>query len=452
MKKISAWLLMLILLISCVGTAFAADEGDLPFDVKPPQNVSVEWMNENDSPTTMNISFSVDPQISQALIAIAQARDAGILETMLKQYGATDIYVDIQVDWAIDDVNDPVSGWHYNKYWDDLYDMGFGIDEDGRNRCSEWDVVDWGLNNASETVQSYWIMRGVPDGPRWNGNPETGTPGVKDQLRPDQYDYHDDNVYIDFTKHTAYFRVRYAFTAVMETEEELTRLHKFSDWSEIASYGKDAVAYTQVKDGDIAAPEITDLHMTDKEFNGNPVVAYTLTVPDALMKMATEVAAHGGGIRIDTEARVKGDTEWVAMGNSDWEITPGNMECALISLLSDEHPTIDKNTPIELRCRYRCSQAGVDEDVFSEYSKVLTFETTEINNDPEPTPTETPVTPTPEPEKKEEAKKDKCPLCGFCPQPLGLCIFIWLAIIIVIVVVVIIVVKKTGKKEENGKQ
>jgi hypothetical protein len=170
--------------------------------------------------------------------------------------------------------------------------------------------------------------------------------------------------------------------------------------------------------------------------------------------MGVDASAHGGYIYIETEARVKGDTEWVHMSNTDRDIKPGEMECALLSLLSDEHPSIDKNTPIELRCRYCCSQAGVDEDVFSEYSKVLVFETSEINNDPQPTPTGEPVPDDPKPTPKPESEKDdKCPLCHFCPQPLGLCIFIWLLIIIVVVVVAIVVVKKLGKdkKDQNGK-
>ncbi|MBR4812823.1 MAG: hypothetical protein IKZ69_02835, partial [Lachnospiraceae bacterium] len=266
MRKISALFLALILLLGCIGSAAAADEGDLPIDVKPPQNVSVNWMEENDSPTSMSFSFSMDNQMTQALTAIDQARDAGLLETMLKQYGVSDVYVNIQIDWALDDVNDPVSGWHYNEYWDDKYGMGLGRDEEGHYRFSAWDVVDWGLNSL-DTVQTYWIMRGVPNDDRWNGIPEDGTPGVKDQLRPDQYEYYDDNVHIDFTKHTAYFRVRYALTAVKETEEGVQYLNKFSDWSETCGYGKDIAAYTPIKAGDIAAPEITDLHMTDKEFN-----------------------------------------------------------------------------------------------------------------------------------------------------------------------------------------
>ena len=449
MKKISTWLLMLILLISCVGTAAAEDEGGLPFDVKPPLNVSVNWMEGNDSPTSMSFSFSIDPQITQALTAIEQARNAGLLETLLKPYGATDVYVNIQIDWALDDVNDPVSGWHYNKYWDDPYGIGFGKDEEYHCRYSEWDAVDWSLNSL-DTVQDYWIMRGVPNDDRWNGIPEENTPGVKDQLRPDQYEYYDDSVHIDFTKHTAYFRVRFAFTAVMESEEGIKTVSKFSDWSETCGYGKDVAPYVAIKDGDIAAPEITDLHMTDKEFNDNPIVAFTLTVPDALAKMAAEAAAHGGRIVIDTEARVKGDAEWVAMGNTDWEIKTGEMECALVTLISENHPKIAKDTPIEIRCRYRCGQSGLD-DIFSEYSKVLTFETAEIGNDPQPVPTEAPVVDEKKDEKKEE-KKDKCPLCHFCPQPLGLCIFIWLLIILVIVAVIVVILVMKKKKDKENRQ
>ena len=445
-KRVFVALLLTVLLIGCVGSAFAAD-GDMPFDVKPPQNVSVDWLKENDSPTTMALSFSIDNQMLQVLTALDQARNTGLLETMLKQYGATDIYVNIQIDWALDDVNDEVSGWHYNKYWDDPTGNGFGRDEDYGYRYSDWDVVDWGLNSL-DTVQNYWIMRGAPNDDRWNGNPETNTPGVKDQLRPDQYDYHDDNVYIDFTKHTAYFRVRYAVVAVMESEEGVSHKVRFSDWSETCGYGKDIAPYEPITAKDLAAPVITDLHMTDKEFNDNPVVAFTLTVPDALSKMAAEAAAHGGGIVIDTEARVKGDTDWVGMGNADWEIKTGEMECALVSLISEAHPTIAKDTPIEIRCRYRCGQTGLD-DIYSEYSKVLTFETTEIGNNLLPTPTAgaTADDPTPTPEQK---KDDKCPICHFCPQPLGLCIFIWIAIIIVIAVVVIIIVKKS-KGDKNKK-
>ena len=47
---------------------------------------------------------------------------------------------------------------------------------------------------------------------------------------------------------------------------------------------------------------------------------------------------------------------------------------------------------------------------------------------------------------------DSCPICHFCPQPLGLCIFIWILIaaaVVVVIVVVIVIIKKKNKKENK---
>lgn len=54
--------------------------------------------------------------------------------------------------------------------------------------------------------------------------------------------------------------------------------------------------------------------------------------------------------------------------------------------------------------------------------------------------------------EKPAEQKASCPVCHFCPQPLGLCIFIWLLIaaaVVAVIVVVIIVVKKKNKKENK---
>ena len=186
--------------------------------------------------------------------------------------------------------------------------------------------------------------------------------------------------------------------------------------------------------------------MTDKEFNDCPIVAFTLTVPDELAANATKLEANDGGIAIETEARVKGDSEWILMQNADWIIKAGEMECPLIHLLNDDHPVIDKDTPVELRCRYRCSQSELD-DIFSDYSEVLTFTTDEFGETdtaPDTTAdTETPEVITP------GATDDKCPICHFCPRPLGLCIFIWLVIIVVIVIAIVIIIKSKKKKEKK---
>ena len=45
----------------------------------------------------------------------------------------------------------------------------------------------------------------------------------------------------------------------------------------------------------------------------------------------------------------------------------------------------------------------------------------------------------------------KCPICHFCSQPLGLCIFIWLLIILVVIIVIVIIIVITRKKKKDKK-
>ena len=43
----------------------------------------------------------------------------------------------------------------------------------------------------------------------------------------------------------------------------------------------------------------------------------------------------------------------------------------------------------------------------------------------------------------------KCPICHFCSQPLGLCIFIWLLIILVVIIIIVIIIAKARKKKKD---
>ncbi len=435
MKKLLTIALICMLLLSAVTCAVFAEEDGLPFAVTPPTNVAVRWEEGNDSPTTMNFSYSLANDMTGFYRELEEAVERGEAEKFLSKYDFDEIWTLVQIDWALDDVNDSVSGWHANEFWDDN-GTGLGYDEDWNIRVSEWDVVDWGLNNAAETAQTVWILRGVPNDARWNGNPETKTPGVKDQLRPEQYRYDEelDTVVIDFTQHTAYFRARLVTVTRKEAEGAEDRYY-FSDWSPVCGYGKEIAKLEPLKDGELPAPVITGLRMTDKSFNDNPIVAYTLTVPDELQTMLTRVSANGGSIWIETEARVKGDTEWTAL-DGDRDIKAGETEWKLIYLVNDQRPSIPKDTEIELRCRYWCSQPE-QEDFTSAYSKVISFGTDDVNLGGNPYDDGDPG-----------SVPSKCPICHFCPQPLGLCVFIWLLILIAVIVVIVIILKKAGKKQK----
>ncbi|MBR4206102.1 MAG: hypothetical protein IKQ92_11550 [Clostridia bacterium] len=448
MKKVLSAILVCILLLSCLTVFASAAESDLPFDLVPPAYVSAKWAEGGDSPTTTNFSYSLSNDMTTFFKNMETAHSDGTIEQFMQNIGCDDIWMNVQIDWAVDDVADSVSGWHYTEYWDGDEYYGLGHDSEGNPRWSEWDIVDGSLNNATETVQDIWITRGVANDWRWNGDPETHTPGVKDQLRPEQYTYDTANeeLRIDYTQHTVYFRARFVVTVRNEGAE--SDKFYFSEWSNITSVGKDAEKFEPLTKADIDAPVITDLHMTDKEFNGNPVVAFTLAVPEKLMENASKVTANGGGIVIETEARVKGDTEWTLMQNADWTIKSGEMECALLHLVNDSRPTIPKDTVIELRCRYRCDQPGLD-DVYSDYSKIISFGTDDINQGGSQG-----TDATPGPNDPSNPEKKECWFCHFCPQPLGLCIFIWLLIILIVVIVIVIIVvsRKKKKAKTNNKQ
>ncbi len=431
---------LLIALALPLGASAAESSQALPFELVAPQNVAVDLLG-TDSPTSMRFTLSLTNEMTTFWQKWENAEGR---EALLSGFDYQEIWMGVQIDWALDDVNDPVSGWHYNVYWDGNKDGGLGRDDDYNYRFSEWDVVDWGLQSGIETVQDYWIMRGVPNDARWNGEPDTKTPGVKDQLRPDQYTYNidEDTVRIDFTEHTAYFRARFWVTTRKDTEDGSKDSVYFSDWSNTVGYGKDIAAYEPLKPGTVPAPVITNLRMTDETFNDNPVVAFTMTVPDEVQTMATNSLGHGGSFYVETLARVKGDAEWTDLTEADRDIRAGERKAFLL-YLAKEGQVIPKDTVIELRCRYRVEEYG--QDVFySDWSKIISFGTDDITNGSgQGSGTVTPG----------DDGKSSCPICHFCPQPLGLCIFIWLLIIllviIVIVVIIVIAAKSKKKKEQN---
>ncbi|SEQ08891.1 hypothetical protein SAMN02910289_01246 [Lachnospiraceae bacterium RM5] len=454
MRKFLAFFLIFILMISCIPEiAFAdeadkADESELPFELVAPGNVTAQWLGETgeitDSPTTTSISYSLSNEMTEFFKKYDDASVNGTFDDFISDYDFDEISMTTQVDWAVDDVNDSVSGWHANDFWKGTY--GFGYDEEYRIRVGEWDLVDAWIGNATETVNTHWVTRYVSED-ALNGNPDTMTPGLKDEMNPDQYEYKyddgDGSLYIDYTKHTVYFRMRFVVTTRNDTDEGVSETFYYSDWSDTTSVGKDAEKIEKIKEGDLEAPVISDLRMTDKEFNDNPIVAYTLTVPDDLMEKASKVEAMGGTIRVETEARVKGDDEWTGMANADFEIKAGEMECPLINLINDSRPGIDEGEVIELRVRYYCYQPD-EEDIYSDWSDVISFDSKEVgvNSDTGKDSKDVKNDKT-KSEKKEE--KSECSICHFCPQPLGLCIFIWLLIIVVLVVVIVVVVRVKKK-------
>ena len=68
--------------------------------------------------------------------------------------------------------------------------------------------------------------------------------------------------------------------------------------------------------------------------------------------------------------------------------------------------------------------------------------------------TDVPEQTTADPDTDPEQEKSKCKLCGICPvQPLGICLFIWIAVILLIVIILVIVIAVAcTKKKKKEKQ
>ena len=115
---------------------------------------------------------------------------------------------------------------------------------------------------------------------------------------------------------------------------------------------------------------------------------------------------------------------------------------AFLIYLAKEGETIPKDTVIELRSRYRCGQPELD-DIYSDWSKIISFGTDDISLEPGSTSSGEA-----DPDENAPAEKGKCSICHFCPQPLGLCIFIWLAILLVVIAVIVIILKAKKKNKK----
>ena len=158
MKKLLSAVILFALILSSliICPAEALTESDLPFENAAPTHIAATWLEGNDSPTTMSLSFTIDNSMTSFYTAQAESLDNDSYDEFMAQYPFYEIYTNVQIDWALDDVNDEVSGWHYTRYWDYNNIEGdywaIGVDENWNWRCSAWDMVNWGLGNSCYTI------------------------------------------------------------------------------------------------------------------------------------------------------------------------------------------------------------------------------------------------------------------------------------------------------------
>ena len=504
MKKVITVLSCAAVIVSDLPLTVSAEPDNkntkLPFEVTAPATVSLSWLEGGDSPTSMNAVWSMNDSMCKWLSEASDlnTHDA-VLEKLQADYGLSEVWVNAQIDWVIDD---PEAGWHYTPYWDgeETTDedgvktwYGFGHDKDWQSRTGEWDVVECGV--YPKTVNECWILRGRPidNNPEYTEENRAAANewfygndliiGLKNQLKDGQYtlvetdpETHDQAIKIDWTEHTAYIRVRWAVTAV---EEDDTRTPIFSDWSEIASYGKDSKPFVPFTKETLAAPVISGLKYYPDEFNGYPQIAVTLTVPEELSSGLTNVTARGGDIHVEWEARVPGG-DWVGL-QGDGTITAGECVIALQNLanhimdknkeagIESSDIILENGSSIELRARYYCSQYSYLHgdylgEFYTDYSQVLTFGSQEMSKPEEVSVVESSA----EEESKTEASKaeiskteaskaeiskteaSKAEESKKSSFPWWIIIIIVVVIIIIIIIIIILILSKRKKDDDDN--
>ena len=448
MKKIIASACAALAVIGAIPmSAAAANTDKLPFELTAPENVAIEYLNGNDALNSCQVAWSKNDSMSEWMNKMSdpETHDAAVAE--LNKLGWDDMWATPQMDWSIDTQDD----WHYNEYWDTE-----GYDKDNKQHLGEWAYTDF-LESPDKTVTA-WVFRDMgnaadPNDTWWFGvhNEDDDIPGWKDVLKEDQYTLIESDgekhAKIDFTQHTIYVRMRYLVTCRPAEGDDVKIA---SEWSEIAAVGKDAPEKTVVKEGEVAAPLIKDLRMTDEEFNTYPVIAFKIDIPAELIKAQTDMQSDydkGAYISLEVEARVQGKENWVGL-QGDWTLKSGELKYGLQNLAEAEK-SVSKDTPIELRARYNINNG--ETEFYSPYSEILTFGSKEMNATPDSVVDSTEnVTEAASAAPKEEKKSEnKCSLCGFCPHPLGICIFIWIAIIVAVAAVVVITIIVMKKKKQQ---
>ncbi|MBR5405766.1 MAG: hypothetical protein IK107_05680 [Oscillospiraceae bacterium] len=434
MKKLFSAAFAVILAVPALSLPAAADTPKLPFTLEAPRNVSMTWLEGNDSDNTIEIHYSQNNSMSEWSTRMGDAHDEVVSE--LNGMGYDDLWINAQIDWSIDTTDD----WHCNQYWE----TG-GYDADYHQHLGDWAWIDCGY--SSEIAMSEWIFRWMgniddPEDERWYGRhtDDADIPGWKDVLKEGQYEVVKDpdgsHAKIDLTNHTVYTRVRWLVTCrPLEGDDQYVT----SDWSELAAIGKDAVKTELLKPGDVAVPKISDLRYNGDEFNSFPVIAFKLAVDETLEKQLAQVSGTQGGISLEVEGRVKGTEQWISL-QGDWIVKAGEMTCALQNLA--EHETkVEKDTPIELRARYCVSQPEQD-DFYTDYSEPLVFGAEEMAVGTENTGTaEVSDAKTTAASANTEQKPEKKSLW-----------WLWLLLLLLVVIAVcvyIFIIKKKNQKKEG---
>ncbi len=427
MKRIITFMLIMIISL-CPLTVFAAEETDISkFEFpKPAAPVYMMYDAADRDAVEGNDALYIVRQTDMSVLELS-AEYYSDSDAFLEKYGLYNFTIVMQYDTSLDGTDN----WNYTPEWDEYYNAPdvyqataiAWIDEEMMDTETIFDLYNCEPDSENySNMEAAIIRRDVPDG-----------------------EYTFNNYYFDHENHSLYVRCRYYMEWETYDGENIGELQsKYSEWSDVAIFGKDGTYVTPDEPTGYEAPIISDLAYEQPAENSEQGrLTYYLNTPESVWNAAIYYIMTGEGDfdTLETEICID-DGEWLPYETvnswSDWGLSAGTRTAY------QEEPVIEADTNVKLRVRYTGTHGE------SEWSNVIEMNdggTQEVTEGTYGEPDNNPTVELPE-------DKDECSLCGFCPVPFGLCIFIWLVIIlaiilVLIVLIVIIVLASKSKKCKN---
>ena len=421
MKKLLSMILSILMIIPLCISGVSAEENDISkFELPAPKAPNYFIYTDGDASEghhdDLRMIMVADPEV--ALLAAEYNRDG---DAFREKYGLWSFEICMQYDVSLDGED----SWQHNEEWDtEYYNDGHVNGYPVQSLRSE----------LMEDFEFFWLT--YYEGP----DSDTFVP-YKPAILTEKFtgDGYEQDIYsFDVENHSLYIRCRYYMeweTFDAEKNEIGEKQSKFSDWSESAVFGKNTTQIVPDEPTTYEAPVISDLKIVPPSENEqNSHLEYVQTTPESVWMTGVYylMKEEGQFEGLETQVSINGG-EWIefdtADAGGDWCLWNGGRTA------NNFDAPINENSNVKLRIRFTGTHGP------SEWSNVL-----ELNGGgTQENPDDTGKAPD---EKPPVDEKDKCSLCGFCPVPLGLCIFIWIAIaLVVILVIVILIVIATKKKK-----
>ncbi len=419
MKKVSVFLVTLLMLFSFfIPMAFAEEE-------KP--DISVFELPKPTSPYYM-VYGAADRSATEGsdylnLIAVF---DMSVLElgaeyeadsdAFYKKYGLYSFDLYMQFDTSLDGVDN----WNYTPEWDTYYGAP-DPDEATATQAVRSELFEkvtifdlYSYPDSYGKISNAVIRRDVPD-----------------------REYTFNNFYFDYENHSLSVRCRYYMSWEPYDGETIgDKQSKVGEWSDVAVFGKNGNNIMPEEPENLEAPVISDLkYIQPGESQELGYFTYIQSTPEQVWNAGIyyEMTGTGEFEGLETEISVDdGDWQPYTTVNSwgDWCLWNGER------VVSFEEPKIAADSNAKLRVRFLGTHGP------SEWSNVIDLNGGGTQEISEETAKDADNIPTTE-------NEEKCGICGFCPKPAGICIFILIAIALAVILIVIIATKAVASKKKN---